>query len=112
MNPDKLSFALFEGGNDPLGIKRETVTHSRGITAAPQHSQEKTGQQKRIDDRKKNIVKRPLHGFKVPNGESVVPGATFLSTGVPQATVAPSPTVIPGAVQLLVPIITSSPIVV
>ena len=93
-------------------IKREAVAHSRGISAAPEHPYKKARQQKRIDRREKEIIERPLHAFSVPNGESVAPGSTFLKTGVPQATVAPLPTDIPGAVQLFVPMKTSSPIVV
>ena len=97
---------------ETLGIERKAIAHSRGVSASPEHPQKEPRQQKRIDRREQEIIERPFHAFSVPKGESVAPGSTSLRTGVPQATVAPLPTDIPGAVQLFVPMKASSPIVV
>ena len=110
MNPHPS--ALEKPPTDCLGIQRKAIPHSRPITAAPKHPQQKARQHQREDGGEKRVIDEPLHAFSIPKGESVAPGSTFFSTGVPQATVAPAPTFMPGAVQLFVPMKAWSPIVV
>ena len=104
--------ALEKPSPNRFGVECEPIPHSRPIAAAPKHPQQKARQHQREDGGEKRVIDEPLHAFSVPKGESVAPGSTSFSTGVPQATVAPAPTFIPGAVQLFVPMKAWSPIVV